>query len=152
MRSFVALSAAALVTAGLVTLPACGDATPRSAERFCGELAAHTQEISTPPSTPEEIPALILLFSKMGEVAPLDVQREWENIYGLLKTANTVNVSDPASLQVVANAGYASQKSAEKVAAWAQQNCGIDIGPVAAVNGGADVAPPPVETSTTTGG
>jgi hypothetical protein len=151
MRSFVAPFAAALVTAGLVALPACGDATPRSAERFCGELAAHDQEIRTPPSTPEDIPALILLFSRMGEVAPLDVQREWENIYGLLKTANTVNVSDPASLQVVANAGYASQKSAEKVAEWARQNCGIDIGPVAAVNGGVEVAPP-VETSTTTGG
>lgn len=124
---------AALAVAG------CGNATARSAERFCGELAAHATEIRTPPSSPDQIPAFITLFSKMGEVAPLDVQSDWEAIYASLKTANTVNAADPASVQAVSDAAYATQRSAENVVAWASKNCGLDLGPVGAVAGGAEV-------------
>jgi hypothetical protein len=152
MRSLVALSTAALAIAGLGALSACGDAPPRSAERFCGELAAHLDEIHTPPTTPDGIPALILLYSKMGEVAPLDVQRDWETVYGILKTADTVDVNDPASVQAVANAAYAAQNSAESVAAWAKSNCAIDVGPIGSVPGGVEVAPPPVDSTTTGSG
>jgi len=144
MRSLV-LSAAALTTLGLVS--ACGDAAPRSAERFCGELAAHANEITTPPADAESIPAIITLFSKMGEVAPLEIEGEWEDVYGSLKTAITVNVSDPASVQKAADASYASQKSAQQVAQWAKDNCAIDLGPVGSAAGGAPPAPPPTETA-----
>ena len=146
MRSLVVLSTTALAI-GLAFTAGCGDAAPRSAERFCGELAAHVQEITTPPVKAETIPALITLFSKMGEVAPLEVEADWEAVYQSLKTAVTTNVSDPASVQLAADAAYASQKSAQKVAAWAQENCGIDLGPVASAPGGVDVAPPPTETA-----
>ena len=138
-----AMRLSALVPGTLVvtafTIAGCGAATPRSSERFCGELTAHLDEINTGPPTADDIPAFITLFSKMGEVAPLDVQRDWEQIYASLKTANTVDVEDPASVQAVADSAYETQRSAENVAAWAMTNCGLDLGPVGAAGGGAEV-------------
>ena len=144
MRSVVAFSAAALA---LSALAACGDAPQRSAERFCGELKAHANEIQSAPPTVEAIPAYITLYSKMGEVAPLDIESEWETVYGSLKTANTINVADPASVQAATDAALATQQAAEKVVAWALANCQITLAPVGQVAGGAPVAP---ETTTTT--
>jgi hypothetical protein len=134
----------ALVTGSIVaaalSIAACGNAAERSSERFCGELAAHATEIQTKPETEKEIASFITLFSKMGEVAPLDVQTDWEAIYGILKTANTVDPNDPVSVQSVADTAFAAQRSAEKVVAWAKSNCNIDLGPVGTVSGGAPVA------------
>ncbi|MEO6125356.1 MAG: hypothetical protein ABIR32_16765 [Ilumatobacteraceae bacterium] len=135
----VALAATGTVLAGLV-VAGCGDAPTRSAERFCGELTAHLTEIQTGPESADAIPAFIVLFSKMGEAAPLDVQEDWEAIYTNLKTANTVDPNDPASLQAVSDSAIAQQQSYINVAAWAQKTCGLDIGPVGTVAGGADVA------------
>ena len=125
---------------GGLSLVACGDAPTRSSEKFCGELTAHQTEIHTPPESADAIPAFITLFSKMGEVAPLAVQKDWEAIYVSLKTANTVDVDDPASMQTVADSAYETQRSAENVVVWARANCGLELGPIGVVQGGADVA------------
>jgi len=129
---------------------ACGDATQRTSERFCGELTAHLNEIQTPPTKAEEVPALILLFSKMGEVAPLGVEADWEAVYNSLKTANTVNPNDPASVQKVAAEVLSTQHSSDSVRAWAKTNCNLDIGPVDVVNGAPTTTiPPPIAGPTT---
>lgn len=132
----------ASVTLGLV-LGSCGEATPRSAERFCGELQAHVAEIQTVPESADAIPAFITLFSKMGEVAPLDVQRDWETVYGSLKKAAAVNVDDPEALAEVNDSALQAQRSAQNVVTWAKSNCGLDLPPVAAVGGGAAVIAAP---------
>jgi hypothetical protein len=131
----VCVSCAALI----VGLGSCGEAATRSTSRFCGELAAHATEIQSVPTKADEIPALITLYSKMGEVAPLEIQSDWETVYNVLKTANTVKPGDPASQQVAADAAYAANQAALNVVAWAKTNCNIEIGPVAIVPGGADV-------------
>ncbi|MCU1394331.1 MAG: hypothetical protein JWM34_2759 [Ilumatobacteraceae bacterium] len=138
----------ATVTAALVLvagLSACGDAAIRSTSQFCGELKAHANEIQTPPAKADEIPALITLYSKMGEVAPLEIEGAWEKVYGSLKTANTVDANNPASVQAVADAAYDAQQSAAQVVTWAHDNCGIDLVPAGIVPGGAAIA-----TTTTT--
>jgi hypothetical protein len=150
MRFVVAVSSA-LSTAFLGMLGGCGDAAPRSTERFCGELAAHVNEIRTPPTSVEEVPALITLYSKMGEVAPLEIETDWDDLYGSLKVANTVNVNDPASMQAAADKAYATQKSAQNVVAWAQRNCALDLGAVGGVVGGVDTVPPTAATTATSG-
>lgn len=129
----------------VIGLAGCGDATTRSTSKFCGELQAHANEIQAVPSKATEVPALITLYSKMGEVAPLEIERDWVTVYGVLKTANTVKAGDPSSVQVAADAAYAANQAAVNVVNWAQANCGIAIGPVGIVPGGADV-----ETTTTT--
>ncbi len=125
--------------ASLLTVAACGSAPVRSAEKFCGELTAHKDEIHKLPQSPEEISALISLYSRMGEVAPLEVQADWDQLSTNLKTANSVDVNNPASVQGVADAAYATQRSAENLVTWAHNTCGLDLGPV----GGADPAVTP---------
>jgi len=128
-----------------IGLAACGQPATRSTSRFCGELTAHATEIQTPPSQPDEIPALITLYSKMAEVAPLEIEADWLTVYSVLKTANTINSADPASVQKAADAAYAADSAARNVSAWAKNNCNLDVGPVPIVSGGADI-----ETTTTT--
>ena len=149
MRLSVVLPSAALVI--VIGLTGCGNAATRSTVTFCGELQAHATEIQTPPEKADEIPALITLYSKMGEVAPLEIEGDWEIVYGSLKTANTVNAADPASVQQVADAAYGAQQSATNVANWAKNNCNVDLGPIAIVPGGAGVAPATSTTVSTSG-
>lgn len=128
---------------------ACGEATVRSTARFCGELTAHANEIQTVPSKADEVPALITLYSKMGEVAPLEIEGDWEKVYGSLKTANTVT-AESASVKTATDSAYAASQSAVNVVTWAKANCNVDIGPVAIVPGGATIESSP--SSTVTGG
>jgi hypothetical protein len=118
----------------------CGEAAARSAERFCGELAAHSTEIQTPPTEVDEIPALITLYSKMGEVAPLEIEADWVAVYGSLKTAATVEVDEPFSVDAANRAAYSTQASAVKVVQWAQDRCGLTLQPAGIAPGGAPVA------------
>lgn len=134
MRMSYALASVAL--ASLLTVAGCGSAPTRSAEKFCGELTAHKDDIHTLPQTPEEVSALISLYSRMGEVAPLEIQADWDQLSTNLKTANSVDVNNPTSVQGVADAAYATQRSAENLVKWARTTCGLDLGPV----GGADPA------------
>ena len=123
----------AAIGLGSLLAAACGQPPERSAERFCGELVARKDDIRALPTTPDEVAALINLYSRMGEVAPLEVQQDWDDLSANLKTANTLKVGDAASLQKVADSAYATQRSAERVAAWALGTCGLDIGPVGGV-------------------
>ena len=124
-----ALAAAALGAASL-TMISCGTAPTRSAERFCGELTAHKQDIRARPTSDTSIADLITLYSQMGEVAPLDIQADWDQLSTNLKTASTVDVKDPASVQAAADSAYATQKSAQSLAAWALTVCGVDVGAI----------------------
>ena len=141
MRRSAVLPSAALAIALGVAAVGCGNAAARSTASFCGELQAHDNEIRTPPAKADEIPALITLYSKMGEVAPLEIEGDWETVYGSLKTANTVDTNNSTSVQHVADVAYAAQQSATNVANWAKNNCNVDLGPIAIVPGGAGEAP-----------
>ena len=124
----------------------CANAPARSDERFCGELNTHADAIRTVPTSVEEIPGLIQLYSRMGEVAPLAIEPDWRQLIVNLKTADGVDVKDPNAGQIVADVAYASQKSAQAVVVWAQQVCGLELGPAGAVAQGSEL------TTTTTAG
>ena len=132
MRIPVILSTTTLVA--MIGLAGCGAAATRTSEKFCGELRAHASEIKSLPQKADQIPALITLYSKMDEVAPLDIQGDWEALYGNLKTAITVNVADPASVDKANATALATQRSATALVTWAQQTCGLALGPVAGVS------------------
>ena len=123
------IAALALCVASL-TMISCGNAPTRSAERFCGELTAHKADIRELPTSATSIAQLITLYSQMGEVAPLDIQTHWDQLSTNLKTASTVDVKDPESVQAAADSAYATQKSAQSLAAWALTVCGFDVGAI----------------------
>jgi hypothetical protein len=143
----ISAGALALLISTGAGLAGCGNAATRSTSQFCGELTAHAIQIQTPPTNVDEIPALITLYSKMGEVAPLEIEADWETLYGILKTAAAVDASDPASVQAVADAAYGGEHAATKVVQWAQDNCGVTLDPVGIVPGGAPIEPPTTATS-----
>ena len=124
----------------------CADAPLRTAEKFCGELTTNSAAMRTLPTTVGGSIGLIQLYSRMGEVAPLEVETNWSQIILALKTANEIDPNDPASAQNVADVAYRTEKPALAVAKWAQETCGIDLGSVGLVPQG------PVATTTTIAG
>ncbi len=126
---------------------ACGgeEAVASDAERFCGEAIAQRDMIVAPPlSTEAEVEASLDFYRLMGELAPLAIATEWNDLVVAMETASSVVPNDPASEQQVAVTAYATEQSAYAVKVWLQRNCGVDI-PITTI---APQAPVPAKVST----
>ena len=129
----MALLTALSVAAGLAGA-GCGGDDVTNAERFCGEIEVHQDELFSPElSTAAEIQPLLQLYRDIGEFAPIAIEAEWEQLVVNYETASTVVPGDEASLQDVAAQAYQSEQSASAVKRWLQDNCALDIGPVATI-------------------
>jgi hypothetical protein len=140
---------AAIVVAFVVTmLAACGDDGVQSdAERFCGEASTRRDMIVAPPmATEQEVEATLDFYRLMGELAPVAIADQWNDIVTAMETASTVVPGDPDSQQQVALQAYATERSAYEVAVWMKRNCGVDI-PITTI---APQEPMPARTTTTT--
>ncbi len=126
---------------------ACGNGGVHSdAERFCGEATARRDMILAPPlSTEAEVAATIDFYRLMGQLAPLAIAKQWNDLVINLETANTVIPGDPTSEQRVAIQAYATERSAFEVATWLKKNCGLDLGPITTI---APQEPTPAATTT----
>ncbi len=110
-------------------LAACGgEEVTSDAERFCGEAIAQRDVILTPPLGNEvELQATLDFYRLMGELAPVAIAEEWNDLVVNLETAASVVPGDPESEQLVAMTAYATEPSAFKVKDWLLDNCGVDI-------------------------
>ena len=142
----LATTFAALALLG--SLAACGDDGVRSdAERFCGEAIAQRDTIVAPPLGDEaELEATLDFYRLMGQLAPIAIAEEWDDLVVSLETAATVVPGDPESEQLVAMTAYATEPSAFKVKQWLDENCGLDI-PITTI---APQEPSPAQVTTTT--
>lgn len=137
-----------LVAALCVTLTACGDddLVQSDAERFCGEAIAQRNTILAPPlSTEAELTATLDFYRLMGQLAPIAIAEQWNDLVVNLETAITIVPGDPASEQRVALQAYATERSAYEVATWLKKNCDLDLGPITTI---APQAPVPAATTT----
>jgi hypothetical protein len=145
-----AIAVAALATFAVAGgLTACSrDQTVESdAERFCGEAIAQTSLIVAPPlATEAELQATLEFYRLMGELAPVAIAEEWNDLVVNLETAATVVPGDPESEQRVATTAYATEPSAFRVKTWLRDNCGVDI-PITTIAPQEQV---PARTTTTT--
>lgn len=143
----VAIGAVTALTA-LVALVGCGgDGVHSDAERFCGEAVSRRDMIVSPPmATEQEVAATLDFYHLMGQLAPVAIAEQWNDIVDAMETASTVAPADPSSQQQVALAAYASERSAYEVAVWLKRNCGVDI-PITTI---APQEPVPARTTTTT--
>ena len=143
-RGSVAIVAAVVLT----SLAACGDDGVQSdAERFCGEATTRRDMIVSPPmATEEEVEATLDFYRLMGDLAPVAISEQWNDIVHAMETASTVVPNDPDSQQQVALNAYATERSAYEVVVWLQRNCGVDI-PITTI---APQDPIPARTTTTT--
>ena len=126
-RRLVAVVAPALL---ITSLAACGGvgAVASDAERFCGEASTQRDLIVAPPmATQAEVDATLDFYRLMGDLAPLAIATEWNDLVVAMETASTLVPGDPASEQRVAVTAYATERSAYAVKVWLQRNCGVDI-------------------------
>jgi hypothetical protein len=133
----VALAAATWALAG------CGDDEVASdAERFCGEATVNRDMIVAPPmATEAEVEATLDFYRLMGQLAPIAVAEEWNDLVEAMETAATLVPGDPTSEQEVAMTAYATERSAYAVKVWLQRNCGVDI-PITTIAPQAPLPPP----------
>lgn len=120
-----------LLVAATVATAACGggdDAVNSDAERFCGEAGAQRDLIVAPPlSTEGELTATLDFYRLMGDLAPIAIAEEWNDLVVNLETASTIVPGDPDSEQLVALTAYATEPSAFAVKTWLWENCRVDI-------------------------
>ncbi len=128
-RSAAALAISTIVL--MAALGACGGDEDPSAERFCGEVAANNEALTNPQlGYTDDIDPLLDLYRNVGELAPLGVEADWDQLVSAYETASTVVIGDQESEQKALTAIYSSEKSAAAVEAWLLANCAVDIGPV----------------------
>jgi hypothetical protein len=130
----------------------CGGESGGDAERFCGEVAANKDALTNPDLTySDDIEPLLDLYREIGDLAPLAVEDDWNQIVAAYETASTVVPGEPASEQEALAAIYSSEESAAAVDQWLKANCAVDIGPVFTIVPHTPVtAPAPVDTTVDT--
>ncbi|WP_394930974.1 hypothetical protein [uncultured Ilumatobacter sp.] len=102
-----------------------------SAERFCGEIQLHSEQLTQPNlQFEDDIEPLLDLYREIGELAPLSIEPEWDQLIGAYETASTVVPGNPDSQQMALSAIYSTEKSAAAVDKWLEKTCAVDIGPV----------------------
>lgn len=118
-----------------IGLVGCGDDEPAGdAERFCGEIEVNQAELFRPEiASDTDIAPLLELYRKIGELAPLAIEEDWDQLILTYETASTVVPGDVASVQAAAAQAYQSERSAAAVKQWLIDNCALDIGPVATI-------------------
>ena len=137
----------AIPAIAVLALSACGgdDTVTSDAERFCGEAIAQRDLIVAPPLGNEaELEATLDFYRLMGQLAPISIAEEWNDLVVNLETASTLVPGDPESEQRVVMTAYATEPSAFRVKTWLQGNCGLDI-PITTI---APQTPEPARTTT----
>lgn len=117
-----------------MVISACGgDAVESDAVKFCDQAEARTDMIIAPPmATDAELEATLEFYRLMGELAPIAIAEQWNQIVAVMETASTLVPGDANSEQQVALQAYATERSAYEVAVWLQRNCGVTI-PIATI-------------------
>ena len=114
----------------LVALVACGrdGGVESDAERFCGEAIENRNTLLGPPLTNDvDVEATLEFYRLMGQLAPVAIAEEWNDVLVSFETASTLVPGDPESEQIVAKTAYAAERSAFTVKEWLLDNCGLDI-------------------------
>ena len=110
----------------VVALGACRS-TPRTAQNFCRQLAKELPGIAEPPVTDEQITQAVRRFERLNEIAPLEVEEDWQALTALMRAARDVDANDTQSVQALVDLSYATEKSATAASAWVLSTCGVDI-------------------------
>jgi len=115
-----------LAALAAVGLSSCAE-TPRTATNFCRVLADRLAEITEPPTDNAAVDRLIEHYSRLAEVAPLEVEDDIVALRDLFIAASQVDVNDPESVQTVADLAYGADQAAEDAGIYAGATCGIDL-------------------------
>ena len=99
----------------------------RTATNFCRQLANELPEIADLPATDEQISDAVKRYERLLEVAPLEIEREFESLTALMRAARDVDAADTESVQTLVEMTYSSEKDALASSAWVLATCGVDL-------------------------
>lgn len=126
LKTRTALVAAVPIVALTLFASACAE-TPRTATNFCRQLALEVPAITQPTATPAEVSQMLDRYKRLGKVAPLAIEQDWQSLTELLSVASRANPTDAESVQAVIDMSYATEKAADAAAKWIRETCGVDI-------------------------
>ena len=110
----------------VATAVSCGGHDARDSAAFCASLRANRPGL-TDASDPV---ALIKLYQRLDQHAPLQIKDDWHTITGLLQTVATYRPTDTSQTQPVRQAVLSSQAAVDAIGTWAAHTCQVDLGPV----------------------
>lgn len=133
MRSARVSRLLASLAIGATVIVACGNDGPGGdASRFCGEIEANQERLTAPElATAADIEPLLELYREIGELAPIAIEPEWDQLILNYETASTVVPGDEESMQAMVLMALRSEQAGARVQQWLVDNCALDIGPVA---------------------
>jgi hypothetical protein len=114
----------ALIAFGLA---ACGGGS-RSAEGYCGEVAQQLETLNAPViDDGADIAATIAVYRRITSAAPAAIEPEWAQLVASLETASTVDIGDPASIQLVADTARSTRPAATRIQQYTDRTCALQI-------------------------
>ena len=133
-----AVPAGLAVGALVVVAAACGGGGGGVADGFCGEVDESKGVLTAPDIVGAEDPQaaideVIGEYRRIGELAPLVIEDEWDQLTAAYEAADAVDVTEPDAEQEALETIYRSERAAETVAQWVRKNCKVRLGPVATV-------------------
>ena len=117
----VAVTSACVVLIGACSSPA------RTATNFCRQLADELPEIANLPATDEQITDAVKRYERLLDVAPLEIEKEFDSLTALMRAARDVDAADSESVQALVEMTYSSEKDALASSAWVLATCGVDL-------------------------
>lgn len=133
------------VSCALVLLVACSE-PETSGGQFCASLSENMPVLAGKVESQLDIDTLVETYTELDSRTPLAIEESWHQLTVLVQTAATVAPDDPASVQSMADAAYASERSAREVATWVQATCGFSMPAMEGLEGPV-TTPPAVPTT-----
>jgi hypothetical protein len=117
-----------LAVAGCCAVTACSGKAPGTAGQYCATVTSSLQQLNAPAIVDAAgIEATTKLYRSITSIAPLAVQKEWETMTSNVETAATVDPTDPASVQRLADMTRSSQQAASTISDYTAKVCGVTI-------------------------
>jgi hypothetical protein len=104
----------------------CSEAK-RTGTQFCRQLAKEMSQINAPIASQNDIDLLVASYERIGEVAPLDVAKDWEALTALLAEAAHINTGNITDVEAVTKHAYESNTAAQRAFKWTLDTCAVDI-------------------------
>jgi len=105
------------------------DEPPATAGQYCATVSASLAQLNAPAITDSAgIEQTAELYRTITSIAPLAVQKEWQTMTSNVEAAASVDPSDPASVQRVADMARSSQHAATSISDYTAKVCGLTIG------------------------
>ena len=120
--AFVAISCAVF----MASAASCSE-SKRTGTQFCRQLEKELPQINAPIATQNDIDLLVASYERIGEVAPIDVAKDWEMLTALLAEAAHINTGNTTDVEAVTKHAYESNTAAQRAMKWTLDTCAVDI-------------------------